>query len=267
MKKTLSIALLMFCFLTAAWTLEAQRFIGYVAGGVNFSQIEGDDVHGFLKVRANAGLGIKLPLNERQTWSVSMELLFSQKGSYKHYSAAGAFDTTKYAPELFDDVDRSVPFDPLTKCNISLDYIQIPLFARYEDPRTGFSFGLGFAWGRLVRAKDIYNGFLRTTSIQSRPKVYNYSDWTVLVDVDIRLYKNLSLGIRWEHSLVPVREMTVGFVKDSDNIEYEQRKFYNHSVALRLVYYINEKFEKNTKTNVKGERIGTPWVRVVPEYN
>jgi len=266
MKKVLCILFTTLCLLSLR-TLEAQRFIGYVAGGVNFAQIEGDDVHGFLKVRANAGLGLKLPLNERQTWSVSMELLFSQKGSYKRYKAAGAFDTTKYAPELFDDVDRRVPFDPLAKCNISLDYIEIPVFARYEDPRTGFSFGLGFAWGRLVRAKDIYNGFLRTTSIQSRPKVYNYSDWSVLVDVDIRLYKNLSLGIRWEHSLVPVREMTVGFVKDQYNIEYEQRKFYNHLVSLRLIYYINEKFEKNTKTNVRGERIGTPWVRVVPEYN
>lgn len=265
MKKVLYILFMTLCLLSFR-TVEAQRFIGYVAAGVNFAQIEGDDVHGFTKVRANAGLGLKLPLNERQTWSVSMELLFTQKGSYKYYKAEGAFDTTKYAPELFDDVDRSVPFNPMAKCNISLDYLQIPVFARYEDPRTGFSFGLGFAWGRLVRAKDIYNGFLRTTSIQSRPKVYNYSDWTALVDVDIRLYKNLSLGIRWEHSLVPVREMTVGFVKDFNNIEYEQRKFYNHSIALRLIYYINEKFEKNTKTNVRGERIGTPWVRVVPEY-
>lgn len=265
MKKVLYILFMTLCLLSVR-TVEAQRFIGYVAAGVNFAQIEGDDVHGFLKVRANAGLGLKLPLNERQTWSVSMELLFTQKGSYKYYKSEGAFDTTKYAPELFDDVDRSVPFNPMAKCNISLDYLQIPVFARYEDPRTGFSFGLGFAWGRLVRAKDIYNGFLRTTSIQSRPKVYNYSDWTALVDVDIRLYKNLSLGIRWEHSLVPVREMTVGFVKDFNNIEYEQRKFYNHSIALRLIYYINEKFEKNTKTNVRGERIGTPWVRVVPEY-
>ncbi len=265
MKKVLYILFMTLCLLSVR-TVEAQRFIGYVAAGVNFAQIEGDDVHGFLKVRANAGLGLKLPLNERQTWSVSMELLFTQKGSYKYYKSEGAFDTTKYAPELFDDVDRSMPFNPMAKCNISLDYLQIPVFARYEDPRTGFSFGLGFAWGRLVRAKDIYNGFLRTTSIQSRPKVYNYSDWTALVDVDIRLYKNLSLGIRWEHSLVPVREMTVGFVKDFNNIEYEQRKFYNHSIALRLIYYINEKFEKNTKTNVRGERIGTPWVRVVPEY-
>ena len=69
MKKVLCI-LLTALGLLSFQTVEAQRFIGYVAGGVNFAQIEGDDVHGFLKVRANAGLGIKLPLNERQTWSV-----------------------------------------------------------------------------------------------------------------------------------------------------------------------------------------------------
>lgn len=266
MKKLLSIFFLC-SFLLAAHTLEAQRFIGFAAAGANFSQIEGDDVHGFYKVRANAGLGVKLHLDRQQKWSMTMELLFSQKGSYKHYKTAGQFDTTKYAPELFEDVDRSVPFDPLTKCNISLDYIQIPVMFHYEDMRTGFTFGLGFAWGRLVRARDVYNGFLRTTSLRSNPKVYNTSDWSAMVNVDIRLYKNLSLGIRWEHSLVPVREMTVGFVMDQNNIEYEQRKFYNHLISLRLVYYFNEKFVPNTKTNVRGERIGTPWVREIPDYD
>lgn len=271
MKRLFTLSAILLSLLLCTTNLQAQRFIGYAAAGANFAQIEGDDVHGFLKVGANVGLGVKLPLNPKQTWSVTMELLYSQKGSYKRYKVAGQFDTTKYAPELFEDVNRNVPFDPRMKCNISLDYLQIPILFRYEDMKTGFTFGVGFAWGQLVRAKEIYNGFTRTTSIHSLPKVYKSSDWSVVADVDIRLYKNLSLGIRWEHSLVPVREMTVGFVRGQINnqpdIEYESRKLYNHLLALRLVYYFNEKFEKNNNVDVRGNRIGTPWVRTIPEYN
>lgn len=267
MNKLFSISFILLCLLLLTPTSQAQRFIGFASAGANFSQIEGDDVHGFTKVGVNAGLGVKLPINRKQTFSVTMELLYTQKGSYKHYKVAGHFDTTKYAPELFDDVDRRYPFDPKMKCNISLDYLQIPVLFHYEDMKTGFTFGLGFAWGRLVRAKEIYNGFVRTTSINSLPKVYNKSDWSVLADVDIRLYKNLSLGIRWEHSIVPIREMTVGFVMDQYNTEYEQRKLFNHLISVRLSYYFNEKFEPNNKRDVRGNRIGTPWVRVIPDYD
>ncbi len=244
---------------------HAQRFVGYAAAGANFSQIEGDDVHGFTKVGANVGLGIKLPVNRSQTMSVTAELLYVQKGSYKRCSP-GYFDTLTYAPVMFEDVNRNVPFNPKVKCNITLDYVQIPVLFRYEERNTGVTFGAGFSWSRLVRAKEVYNGFTRTTNLQSG--TYKTSDWSVLADVDIRLYKNLSLGIRWEFSMVPIRTWEVGYVKGSvDNIEWETRNMRNHLLSARLCYYFNEKYERNTKTNNKGELIGTKWKKVIPEYN
>lgn len=270
MKRLFLNIFLMLALLSLVVSVSAQRFVGQAMLGVNLAQIEGDDVHGFYKAGVNGGMGVSLPLNRAQTWTVSAELLYTQKGSYKHSKSEGYFDTINYHPTMFQDVNRTIPFNPKMKCNISLDYVQVPVMFHYEDMRTGCKFGLGFAWGRLVRAKEVYNGFTRTTNVRS--KTYKTNDWSVLAGVDIRLYKNLALGIRWEYSLAPIRTMQYlcgkptadgGFNVTRD----ETNNFRNHLVSVRLVYSINEKYIRNTKTNNKGKLIGTRWIKEIPTYN
>ena len=253
----------LFCVF-ALQNVEAQRFIGSAIAGVNFGQIEGDGVHGFYKVGFNGGLGLTMPLNQKQTWQISLELLYSQKGSYKKCTP-GYFDTLVYAPSMYTDVDRSVPWDSTIKCKMALDYVQIPLMVRYEEMNSGCTFALGFAWGRLVRAKEVYNGFTRTTNVRS--KTFKTSDWSVIADVNIRLYKNLSLDIRWEYSLVPIRTMDFTYVLTDGSTISESYKLRNHMISTRLVYYFNEKFYKNTRVNKNGQLIGTKWLREIPESN
>ncbi len=252
------------CCLLITQEIDAQRFIGSVIAGTNFSQIEGDDVHGFYKVGFNGGLGLTIPLNKKQTWQVSFELLYTMKGS-KKTCAPGYFELSKYGPSMFTDVDWSVPLDSTIKCNISLDYVQIPLMVRYEEMYSGCTFALGFAWGRLVRAKEIYNGYARTTT--ARSGTYKKSDWSIIADLNIRLYKNLSLNIRYEYSLVPVRLATYEYMITDNESLVETHKYYNHLISTRLVYYINEKFYKNTRVNKYGQTMGTNWLREIPEYN
>ena len=68
MKKLKSIFLfVVLCSLSFVQQVAAQRFIGSVIAGVNFAQIEGDDVHGFYKVGFNGGLGLTVPVNRKQT--------------------------------------------------------------------------------------------------------------------------------------------------------------------------------------------------------
>lgn len=279
MKKIFVCGFLWLCLCGITLNVSAQRFIGSAILGINLSQIEGDDVHGFTKIGVNGGAGITLPVyrNPSVILSVSTELLYAQKGSYKHCSE-GYFDTTKYHPTMFEDVNRNIPFNPNIKCNISLDYVQIPVLFHVEELRTGFKFGAGVSWSRIVRAKEIYNGFTRTTTIRSG--TYNTSDWSALADVEIRLYKNLALGIRWEMSMVPIRKMhyvcgNQTTTQTSENDPYpgwniirdETNNFRNHLLSVRLIYNINEKYERNTKVNNKGELIGTKWIKAIPEYN
>lgn len=243
----------------------AQRFVGTVAGGINVTQIDGDELYGFRKAGVNAGAGVMLHLGPKQAWSLLAELLFAQKGSRKYYKSAGAFDTIYYAPSMFMDVDRSVPFDPLAKGHIKLDYVQIPLLVAYEDMKSGCSFGLGFSWSRLVRAEETYNGFKRTTNVRS--DTYNTSDWSILVDAGIRLYKNLTLNVRYEYSMVPIRKVTYEFVKGDAVVETKHDRYQNNVLTFRLQYFINEKYVRNTNYNRKGELIGTKWVRDIPDYD
>ena len=244
--------------------IDAQRFIGSAIAGVNFAQIEGDDVHGFYKVGFNGGLGLTLPVNRKQTWQVSLELLYTMKGSVKR-CLEGYFDTIYYGPNMFTDVDRSVPFDPKTKCNISLDYVQVPVLVHYEERYSGCTFGLGFAWSRLVRAKEVYNGFARTTT--ARSGTYKKSDWSVVADLNVRLYKNLTLNFRYEYSLVPTRLQQFDYQRIDGSIESALNKYHNNMISARLIYYFNEKFYKNTHVNANGQIMGTKWLREIPDYN
>lgn len=260
------LAVALFCAFMAQ-DVAAQRFIGSVVAGCNFSQIEGDNIHGFTKVGFNGGLGLTLPVNQKQTWLVSIELLYSMKGSVKKYPKEGYFDTLVYAPTMYENVDRSVPFDPKTKCNISLDYVEIPVLIHYEDRYSGCTFGLGFSWGRLVRAHEVYYGFTR--KIDARSGTYKKNDWSVIADFNVRLYKNLNLNIRWQYSMVPIRVQRFDYqLSDPDHsILSETNKYFNHVISTRLIYYINEKFYENTRVNKYGQRMGVKWLREVPEYN
>ena len=266
MKKIVFVAVLIVLSLASA---QAQRFIGYLSAGANFSQIEGDDVHGFYKVGVNAGPGVMLPLGRKQNMSISAELLFVQKGSRCSYRR-DPFDTILYHPSMYADVNRAIPFDSTIKCNIALDYSQIPIIFRYEDMRSGCYIGAGFAWSRMVRAKEVYNGFTRTTSVTSG--TYRTSDWTFLVDAGIRLYKNLTLNVRWEYSMRPIRTMYYSIGRPNADGVFEPTqewtsKMHNHVLTCRLTYFINEKFVRNTMTKNDGTRIGTPWVREIPDYD
>lgn len=258
---TVGMLLLMVCMMQ---TVEAQRFVGFAAAGANFSQIEGDDVHGFYKVGANGGLGVSVALNQKQTWHLSLELLYTQKGSRKT-NDPGYFDTLNYAPSMFQNVDRTKPFDPRAKCKISLDYVQIPLLVHFEEMYSGCTFGLGFAWSRLVRAHEVYNGFTRT--ITARSGDYKKSDWSVVADINVRLYKNLNLNFRYEYSLVPVRRTDFEYMRNDGSSLKEEHKFFNNQVSVRLLYNFNQKFYKNTRVNKYGQRMGTKWLREVPTYN
>jgi hypothetical protein len=253
---------LVFCVFVAQ-DIVAQRFIGSVIAGANFAQIEGDGVHGFTKVGFNGGLGMTVPVNRKQTWQISIELLYSMKGSVKRCQP-GYFNLDNYAPSMFTDVDWSVPFDSTMKCNISLDYVQIPLMVHFEERYSGCTFGLGFAWSRLVRAHEIYNGYTRT--ITARSGTYKKSDWSVIADINIRLYKNLNLNFRYEYSLVPIRMAQFDYVPNHPNIPpvSETYKYHNNMLSARLIYYINEKFYRNTRVNKYGEVMGTKWLREIP---
>ncbi len=239
-----------------------QRFIGSIIAGANASQVEGDDVRGYKKAGFVGGASVMIALDKKMQWFATVELLYSQKGSRS--LTTRAFDTTNYAPAMFLDVDRDADFmqSAKYKCRLDLDYVEVPVLFHFEDWHSGCAIGLGFSWGRLVRAKEWYNGFKRTTSYNSG--TYRTSDWSIIADLKFMIYKGLKLELRWQYSLRPIRNFVIEYSSVAQNTEYKKQR--NNLFSLRLIYSFNEKYIENTHENKYGKRQGVKWIRQTNIY-
>ncbi len=233
-----------------------QRFIGSVIAGVNGTQVDGDEVAGFYKWGVNAGASVMLPLDRKMRWFATVELLYTQKGAYQNaYRANAILRPDSNNVLYYHNEDKTVPFNQDVKYKLTLDYVEVPVLFHYEDFHTGWGFGLGFSWGRLVNVKEIENGWTTTTNLRS--KTYSRNDWSVLADLKIKIWKGLKLNIRYQYSLVPLR---IREYKKPATGETWTRKEYNNVITFRLIYSFNEKYVRNPEY-VKGGRRGPQWIR------
>ncbi len=247
--KKLTLTILLLAVLSAGFS---QRFIGSVIAGGNVSQVDGDEVAGYYKLGVNAGLSVMMPLDNNFRWFATIELLYSQKGSFQNYLRANATlsDTNQL---IWHNENPTIPFDKTIKYKLNLDYVEVPVVFHYEDPLTGCAIGAGFAWGRLVRAHEIENGWTTTTDVRSG--LYSRNDWSVIADAKIRLWKGLKLNFRFQYSMVPIRKRLF----DPFGPNEELRKQYNNSITVRLIYSFNEKYIANPDY-IKGGRKGPKWI-------
>ena len=100
--------------------------------GANFAQQDGDNLAGFNKLGMTVGPIVHV--NFSPTWSVSMELLYSQKGA-----------RTKPDP---NNVNTYL---------LAVDYAEVPILANYND-KNRLIFQVGLAYGRLIGSKNVING-------------------------------------------------------------------------------------------------------------
>jgi len=262
-------ALLLFCFLPSA---SAQRFIGGVAVGMNFSMVDGDEVfEAYSKVGFNGGPYVKLMLDNKQRFSVTMELLYSQKGGQKRYPYAEGVRVAYADTALIDPNYLELNMKYFYK--LRTDYLEIPLLFHFEDPRSKFGIGIGFAWSRLVYITEYEHDFRKslsgtdsigarrlTTSVNSGR--YFKNDWSIIADVKIPIYKGLKANLRFQYSLVPFgleREFIPLHSTDKDEIRV--RKPFHNTLTFRIIYSFNEKYIENDKYDWDGNRIGPQWIR------
>ena len=87
---------------------RAQTFLGLAEGGATFSQVDGDELAGFNRLGARAGVGVLTDLADK--WRASLVIAYAQHGAN-----ASARDV----PGAFD--------------RIRLDYVAVPVVAHYLD--------------------------------------------------------------------------------------------------------------------------------------
>lgn len=211
-----------FLFL-AVLPAKSQIIKGAAIVGANFAQVDGDEVYGFHRYGANLGLAAIIPFSK--TWSVSLETLFSQKGS-----SQGQI----YYDEREDSITGQVNI--LTgEYKLKMNYVEVPLILRYTDKEV-FSLGAGISYARLVGITEEEHGKkVETTYLNSG--TYKKDDWLANADLMIRLHKNLKVNLRYSYSLFKLR------TRDFYNIygQYvKTRDQYNNLVSLRLIWVFNE---------------------------
>lgn len=209
--------IVVFGFFTSFQT-QAQRVRGEVIGGLNISQVDGDEIFGFNKFGGNIGLGAVLPLGSNLNFSI--ETLFSQKGS---------FQSAQY-----NDVD-SLGNVTTGAYNLSLKYLEVPFLLFYND-KDVISGGAGFSYGRLVDITESEHGQkIESTTLNGGP--YNQNDFNILADVRFRIYKRFMFNVRYSYSLSKIR------TREFENLlgETWERKQYNNTLSFRIIYMFNEK--------------------------
>ena len=209
----------------------SQRIKGYGVAGINFTQVDGDEVYGFKKVGFNGGLGATFPFNEN--WSVSLEVLFSQQGAKQK-----AQYNDVYIPDSTIVDGDTVHFTHVYNgaYRLNLNYVKVPVLVQYTD-RDRITAGLGFSYGQLVGIKEWeHNRLIETTTLNSG--TYNKNDIEVLLDLRFRVYKSLKFNIRYSYSMFKIR------TRDFYNWYGEYvttRDQYNSILTFRFIYVFNEK--------------------------
>lgn len=207
MKKFRLLPLLLLIMLFFVKPASAQRFMGGISAGANFTQVDGDQFYGFRHVGLNFGPMAILPFGKKKNWSVSMELLYSQKGSYHK----GSTDSTTY--------------------RLNLDYIDIPVMIHFTDKEV-ISAGAGICYGQLISKKE------STLYVVTPNSDFLPYDLSVLGEVSLRLWNRLWINVRYQYSMVNLR--TVTFKDPKNPLDTWERKQYNNLISVRLTYIFNQ---------------------------
>lgn len=187
---------------------QAQVIRGAVLGGINLSQVDGDEVYGFHKFGWTAGAAAIIPLGNNFT--VSLENNFSQRGSYQR-------------PRFNDSLSGSY--------RLQLNYVDVPVLLHYTD-KDIITAGMGLSWGRLVRVKEAEHGQRVATTTLDGP--YRRNDVAWMGDLRFRLHDRFHFNLRYTYSLAKIR--TREFPKINT-----VRDQYNNFITFRLIYIFNEK--------------------------
>ena len=221
MKKQILLPFLLILFIVAIRPAHAQRILGGISIGMNLCQVVGDQFYGFNKVGLNFGPMVIVPFGKNRNWSVSMELLYSQRGSYHK----GSTDSTYY--------------------RLNLDYIDVPVMLHFTDKKI-ISAGAGVCYGQLINKKE-------STLFIVKPNTdFLPYDLSVLGEVSVRVWNRFWVNVRYQYSMLNLR--TVTFTNPQNPSDTWERKQYNNLISLRLTYIFKQELPgKSRKPKVDEE--------------
>ncbi len=193
--------------------MKAQRFSAGLVGGLNASQIDGDNLAGFDKVGITGG--ILTVMEFESPFRMNMEFLYSERGS---------------RPDIFNP-----EYDP--DIEISLKYIELPVYVSLGDwwQEEGEYFKVsahgGLSYGRLLNAKttDYYNP--SEASYDQLVQYFSENDLSWLLGMSYRMSKNWGITARYSRGIIPLLD-----AKKHDLAAETLRTYW---LTFRFEYYFN----------------------------
>jgi hypothetical protein len=185
-------------------------FSGGLILGANFSQIDGDTFYGYQKVGLNAGGVVYVHFTPR--FGVSMELLYSQKGS-RGELVTGSQTIGTYVEKYF----------------MNVNYVEVPVTAHYLS--YNFDFEAGLSYALLINS----NEWVETDQpvvIDPVLNRFNTTDLDYIFGVSHKLYKKLYGNIRFQYSITSIRPPE----RIPINFGYGNEGQFNNLFNFRLMY-------------------------------
>lgn len=205
--KKITLFLALYCFFFSNSAQAQQLFRAGFVGGFNFTQIDGDDIAGYDKIGLNGGFMVELGLDEDNKWSAVMEILYSQKGS------------------------RSTLNNSAVDFKISMDYAEIPLLLRFNDPKGGLTFGAGVLLARSVNNKFVQSGVDLSDSFfggNNAPKKWEIAG---IVDIAYMFSSKFGLNFRFTNSIPSIRTNCNSALFPGDCLRQRHR-----TLAVRAIF-------------------------------
>lgn len=197
---------------------RAQVIKGMLIGGVNFTQVDGDEVYGFHRQGVNAGVGAIVPFTPK--WSLTLETLFTQKGAYQ----GPQYNVVRNGETLTGEYD------------LRMNYVEVPVLIHYTDKEV-ISAGAGLSYGRLVGITEKEHGRLVTgTTVSSG--TYATDNLEIIGDLKLPLYQNFKINLRYSYSLASLR--TRDFY-NLNGVYVKTRQQFHNLFSIRLLWIFNEK--------------------------
>jgi hypothetical protein len=191
---------------------DPRTFFGGLLLGANFSQVDGDSYAGYHKVGLNAGGIVYTQFDEHL--ALSLEILFSQKGSRGHKVQESGNQGTY-----------------ITAYKIDLNYAEVPVQICYFDRRRSHA-GAGFSYSQLITSKETIetnpaDPLLVGTDL-NKTYPFRKADLNFILGGNLHLIKGLFLNARFQYSLIPIRK----------NIPpgYGRSEQFNNLWTVRLMY-------------------------------
>ena len=184
---------------------NSQNIRAGILAGFNATQVDGDNLAGYSKFGWNFGGLAIVPLSER--FSVSLEILYSQKGSKSKPSRN----------------------NPTKSFLMKVDYADVPLLFNYHD--RNLMFGAGVDIGTVVRYKEEIDGIENVFSTIPTKR----RDYSLILNGIYFVNPHFGINVRWAYSIVPFA---------FSNISNKPNKGqYHNMITFRLVFVFGKEPE------------------------